>query len=184
MTQKKLSILIPIYNEEKTILNLINKVLEVKLQKSTEKELILVNDCSSDNSESLIKEFITENPGLNIIYTKHEKNQGKGSALHTGIALATGDYLIVQDADLEYDPNEFNLLLGPVINDKADVVYGSRFIGSQPHRVLFFWHSVGNKMLTLFSNMFTNINLTDMETCYKLFKIEIIKFDFRRRITV
>ena len=175
MAKNKLSVLIPIYNEEETIINLIKKVLEVKLQDSIEKELILVNDCSTDNSENLIKEFIAQNPEINIIYSKHEFNQGKGAALHTGIALATGDYLIVQDADLEYDPNEFNLLLEPMINNKADVVYGSRFVGSQPHRVLFFWHSVGNKMLTLFSNMFTNVNLTDMETCYKLFKIEIIK---------
>lgn len=175
MGNKKLSILIPVYNEEETIINLINKVLEVELVESIEKEIILVNDCSTDNSENLIQEFVNNNPETSIIYAKHEKNQGKGAALHTGIALATGDYLIVQDADLEYDPNEFNLLLDPMLKDKADVVYGSRFVGSQPHRVLFFWHSVGNKMLTLFSNMFTNVNLTDMETCYKLFKTEIIK---------
>ncbi len=175
MSPKKLSILIPVYNEEETIINLINKVLEVNLPHSIEKEIILVNDCSSDNSENLIKDFIEKNPTLNIIYSKHKKNQGKGAALHTGIALATGDYLIIQDADLEYDPNEFNLLLDPILKDKADVVYGSRFIGSQPHRVLFFWHSVGNKILTKTSNMFTNINLTDMETCYKLFRLDILK---------
>lgn len=175
MRTKRLSILIPIYNEQETIINLIQKVLKVKLPQVITKELILVNDCSTDNSENLIQEFINKNPETSIIYAKHEVNQGKGAALHTGIALATGDYLIVQDADLEYDPNEFNLLLEPMLKDKADVVYGSRFVGSQPHRVLFFWHSVGNKMLTLFSNMFTNVNLTDMETCYKLFKTEIIK---------
>ena len=135
----------------------------------------MINDCSQDNSAEKIKLYIDENNDFNIKYYDHIINKGKGAALHTGIQNATGDYIIIQDADLEYDPNEFNILLNPLLDGSADVVYGSRFIGGKPHRVLFFWHTIGNKLLTLFSNAFTNLNLTDMETCYKVFKSEILK---------
>lgn len=170
-----LSIIIPVYNEGKTIHLILNKVKEVQLINQIKKELILVNDCSTDDSEEAIKEYMKENPELKISYYKHDKNKGKGAALHTGIKMAKGEYLIIQDADLEYDPEEYNYLLKPVINGVADVVYGSRFMGGNPHRILFFWHSIGNKFLTMLSNMFTNLNLTDMETCYKLFKTETIQ---------
>jgi glycosyltransferase involved in cell wall biosynthesis len=175
MTSKKLSIIIPAYNEGKTIHHILNKVKSVSLIDNFEKELILVNDCSTDNTEEVIKEYIEMNSDLNIMYVKHEINKGKGAAIHTGIQKAEGDYIIIQDADLEYDPNEFNILLKPVVDGFADVVYGSRFMGGNPHRILFFWHSIGNKMLTFLSNMLTNLNLTDMETCYKLFRADIIK---------
>jgi glycosyltransferase involved in cell wall biosynthesis len=175
MTSKKLSIIIPAYNEGKTIHHILNKVKSVSLIDNFEKELILVNDCSTDNTEEVIKEYIEMNSDLNIMYFKHEINKGKGAAIHTGIQKAEGDYIIIQDADLEYDPNEFNILLKPVVDGFADVVYGSRFMGGNPHRILFFWHSIGNKMLTFLSNMLTNLNLTDMETCYKLFRADIIK---------
>jgi glycosyltransferase involved in cell wall biosynthesis len=170
-----LSILIPVFNEEKTILSIINKVVSFKLIENISKEIIVINDCSADNTEEIILSYKKSNPEVDLKYFKHEKNSGKGSAIHTGIKNATGDFVIVQDADLEYDPNEMNVLLKPVLDGFADVVYGSRFIGGNPHRILFFWHSKGNKFLTFVSNMFTNLNLTDMETCYKLFKSEIIK---------
>ena len=172
---KKLSIVIPVYNEEATILNILNKLLEIELIGGLKKELVMVNDCSSDRSEELILRFIKEHPKTEIIYEKHEKNQGKGAALNTGFQKATGDILIVQDADLEYDPHEFNRLLKPILDGFADVVYGSRFKGSNPHRALFFWHTIGNNFLTFLSNMFSNLNITDMETCYKMFRSEIIK---------
>ena len=175
MTPKKLSIIIPAYNEGKTIHHILNKVKTVELIAGYEKELILVNDCSTDNTEEAIKSYIEENKSLNMVYFKHEINKGKGAAIHTGIQQASGDYIVIQDADLEYDPNEFNILLKPVVDGFADVVYGSRFMGGKPHRILFFWHSIGNKMLTFLSNMLTNLNLTDMETCYKLFRADIIK---------
>ena len=171
----KLSIVIPAYNEGRTIHLILEKVKYVVLDGGIEKEVILVNDCSTDNTEEAINQYQLNNPELAIRYYKHEKNKGKGAALHTGISLATGQYLIIQDADLEYDPEEYNLLLKPVFKANADVVYGSRFMGSQPHRILFFWHTIGNKFLTFLSNMFTNLNLTDMETCYKLFRTELIQ---------
>lgn len=172
---KVLTIIIPAYNEERTIHLILDKIKKVNLLNEIEKEIVIVNDFSKDNTEDAIKNYKSQNPDLNIQYFKHESNQGKGAALHTGIKKATGDYIIIQDADLEYDPEEYNVLLKPLLNGMADVVYGSRFIGSNPHRILFFWHSIGNKWLTLLSNMFTNLNLTDMETCYKLFKADIIK---------
>lgn len=170
-----LSIVIPAYNEGATIHNILNKVKAVNLIQGIQKEVIIVNDCSKDNTEEAILAYKNANPDLPISYYKHEINQGKGAALHTGISKATGEYVIIQDADLEYDPNEFNLLLQPILDGFADVVYGSRFMGGNPHRILFFWHSIGNKMLTMMSNMLTNLNLTDMETCYKLCRRDVIQ---------
>jgi glycosyltransferase involved in cell wall biosynthesis len=176
MTKSKtLSIIIPVYNEERTIVQILDKVDSVELIEGIKKEFIIVNDCSSDKSEERILAYQEAHQEMNIQYLKHKKNQGKGAALHTGIAAASGDFLIVQDADMEYDPREYNILLKPILEGFADVVYGSRFIGGKPHRILFFWHSIGNQILTFLSNMFTNLNLTDMETCYKLFKTEIIQ---------
>jgi len=172
---KKLSIIIPAYNEAATIHLILDKIKSVDLVNQIEKELIIVNDCSQDGTKDAIAKYIADNKELAISYYEHEKNKGKGAALHTGISKATGEYLVIQDADLEYDPAEYNDLLKPVILGFADVVYGSRFMGSRPHRILFFWHTIGNRFLTFLSNMFTNLNLTDMETCYKLFKTEIIQ---------
>ncbi len=170
-----LSVVIPVYNEERTLKRILDKVFEVELLGGIQQEVLLINDCSKDASESIIHEYMRDHPELQIRYFSHEKNQGKGAALHTGIREAKGDYVIIQDADLEYDPNEYNLLLQPLLDGFADVVYGSRFIGGKPHRILFFWHSIGNKFLTFISNAFTNLNLTDMETCYKMFKREHIQ---------
>ncbi len=175
MRIKKLSIVIPAYNEARTIHLILDKIKEVNLLNDIEKEVIIVNDCSKDDTEKAISEYMQSNPSYNIQYFKHEVNKGKGAALHTGISKATGEYLIIQDADLEYDPQEYNILIAPVINGFADVVFGSRFIGGNPHRILFFWHTIGNKFLTFLSNMFTNLNLTDMETCYKLFDTKTIQ---------
>ncbi len=175
MIINKISIIVPAYNEGATISIVIDKLLNLTFINNIKKEIIIVNDCSIDHTENLIQDIIKRNVGLEIVYFKHEKNSGKGAAIHTGIKNATGDYLIIQDADLEYDPNEINKLLKPVLDGYADVVYGSRFIGGSPHRILFFWHTIGNKFLTFLSNLFTNLNLTDMETCYKLFKTSIIK---------
>lgn len=170
-----LSIIIPAYNEARTIHLILDKVKSVQLLGGMKKEVVIVNDFSSDDTEKAIHAYQEANPDLNISYKAHEVNKGKGAALHTGIKHATGDYIIIQDADLEYDPAEYNILLQPILDDFADVVYGSRFIGGKPHRILFFWHSIGNKLLTSISNMFTNLNLTDMETCYKLFRREHIQ---------
>jgi glycosyltransferase involved in cell wall biosynthesis len=175
MLISKLSIIIPAYNEERTIHFILNKVKDVQLDHGISKEVIVVDDCSKDNTVAAIENYAASNPTLGIKIYKHEVNKGKGAALHTGIAKASGDFLVIQDADLEYDPNEYNLLLKPIIEGYADVVYGSRFIGGKPHRILFFWHSIGNKTLTFISNALTNLNLTDMETCYKIFKTSDIQ---------
>jgi glycosyltransferase involved in cell wall biosynthesis len=172
---KKLSILIPAYNEAKTIHLILEKVKNVELIAGIEKEIIIVNDCSSDTTIQEVEKFQHANPQLNLSLFSQERNQGKGAAINRAIQLCTGDYLIVQDADLEYDPEEYNLLLKPVLMANADVVFGSRFVGSNPHRILFYWHSKGNKFLTGFSNAMTNLNLTDMETCYKLIRTSIAK---------
>jgi glycosyltransferase involved in cell wall biosynthesis len=170
-----LSIVIPAYNEARTIHLILDKVKNVELIQGIQKEIIITNDCSKDDTEGAIQRYMAANPDLNIRYLKHEVNQGKGAALHTGIQHASGKYLIIQDADLEYDPAEYNILLRPILDGYADVVYGSRFMGGRPHRILFFWHSIGNKFLTTLSNIFTNLNLTDMETCYKLFRADMVK---------
>ena len=175
MKIQKLSIVIPAYNEGNTIHLILNKIKAVNLIDDIKKEVIIVNDCSTDHTEQSVTSYQQNNPELPISYYKHEVNKGKGAALHTGILQATGEYLVIQDADLEYDPAEYNDLLKPVVGGFADVVYGSRFMGSNPHRILFFWHTIGNRWLTFASNMFSNLNLTDMETCYKLFDTKLIQ---------
>jgi glycosyltransferase involved in cell wall biosynthesis len=179
---RTLSIVIPVYNEEKTVHLILDKVRAVKLIDQLEKEIVLVNDCSKDATDRVLKEYIASHPETRFLYHSQPVNKGKGAALHQGIKMASGEFLIIQDADLEYDPAEYNNLLEPILQGHADVVYGSRFMGGKPHRILFFWHSIGNYFLTFLSNMFTNLNLTDMETCYKLFRSEIIKsLDLKER---
>lgn len=175
MVVNKLSILIPAYNEGNTIQVILDKVKEVELINGIKKEIVIVNDCSTDNTVDSINGYMSANPELDIRFFSQEVNMGKGAAINRAIKECTGDYLIVQDADLEYDPQEYNLLLKPVFMDNADVVYGSRFVGHNPHRILFYWHSRGNKFLTNLSNIMTNLNLTDMETCYKLIRSSIAK---------
>ncbi|MGH9511517.1 MAG: glycosyltransferase family 2 protein [Terriglobales bacterium] len=182
----KLSVVIPVYNEHATLKQVVEKVLSVPI----EIELICVDDGSSDGSREILGELQSQHPQMKTFL--QSKNRGKGAALRRGIREATGDYVIIQDADLEYDPDDYPLLLEPLLEDKADVVYGSRFLGGRPHRVLYFWHSAGNWFLTLLSNSLTNINLTDMETCYKIFRREVIqsipieenRFGFEPEITV
>ena len=175
MKENTLSVVVPVYNEENTVIEILDRIFDIKLINEVKKEIIIINDCSTDNSEKLILQYLEQHPEHAILYLKHAKNEGKGASIHTGLNKVSGEFVIVQDADLEYDPIEYNLLLRPIINGHADVVYGSRFMGDKPHRILFFWHSIGNKFLTLISNLFTNLNLTDMETCYKLFRSTIIK---------
>ncbi len=171
----KLSIIVPVYNEEKTIKIVLESLKKLELINKIKKEIIVVNDFSNDKTESILNDFIKENKEHKIIHLSHKKNLGKGAALNTGLKNFTGDVVVFQDADLEYDPNEFNELLIPLIRGYANVVYGSRFKGSKPHRILFFWHTIGNVILTFLSNMFSNLNLSDMETCYKMFAKDIIK---------
>ena len=169
-----LSVIIPAYNEEKTIQVVLDKVVQADVG-NLQKEIIVINDGSTDHTRQAVEEFIKRNPSEKIYIENLPSNRGKGASLHRGIELAGGEYLIIQDADLEYDPNEYIDLLNPILQDHADVVYGSRFMGARPHRILFFWHTVGNRFLTFLSNILTNLNLTDMETCYKCFRTELLK---------
>ncbi len=189
---RKLSIIIPAYNESPTIALILNRIKEVELINGIEKDVVVVNDCSEDDTQRVVDNYRAENPDLAISCFCHEKNAGKGAAIKTGIQKATGDVIVIQDADLEYDPRQYNLLIKPIADGFADVVYGSRFKGGEPHRILFFWHSIGNRFLTFVSNMVTNLNLTDMETCYKMFQSDLLKginlnemrFGFEPEVTV
>lgn len=174
-TAYKLSIVVPAYNEGATIHFILDKIKAVQLPNDGTKEVIVVNDCSTDNTVQAVEAYMSAHPNFPITLFSHPINKGKGAALHTGIKMATGTYTIIQDADLEYDPQEYHEMLRPILNGHADVVFGSRFMGGNPHRILFFWHTIGNKFLTFLSNMFTNLNLSDMETCYKLFTTPLLQ---------
>jgi glycosyltransferase involved in cell wall biosynthesis len=186
----KVSIVIPVYNEESTIHEIVGRVVRAAVPGRIKKEIVCVNDCSRDQTAQKLEELVKLYPEMEIKLLHKTVNEGKGAALRDGFAMASGDVVIIQDADLEYDPQDYPKLLGPIVDDKADVVYGSRFIG-EPHRVLYYWHSLGNRFLTGFSNMFTNLNLTDMEVCYKVFrksvldqvKIQCNRFGFEPEIT-
>lgn len=180
MSNQLLSVVIPVYNEEQYIASVLDSVVKAGVGDLWEKEIVIVNDCSTDNTAQRIDEFIASNPDVAIKSFSLDKNQGKGAALNRGFQEATGDFILIQDADLEYDPEEYVRLLKPVNKGFADVVYGSRFVGRQPHRILYFYHYMGNRFLTFLSNLFTNLNLTDMEVCYKLFRREYLK-DIRLR---
>ena len=175
LKMKTLCIVMPVFNEAKTVALTLDKIRLVELQNGIQKQLVIVNDKSTDSTLEEIERYKNSHPDIEIKIFSHSINKGKGAALHTGIASATGDYIIIQDADLEYNPSEYRYLLQPLEDGMADVVYGSRFMGGKPHRVLFFWHTIGNHFLTFLSNIFSNLNLTDMETCYKVFRSEIIK---------
>jgi glycosyltransferase involved in cell wall biosynthesis len=171
----KLSIVIPVYNEEQTIHELVRRVIAAPIAANVVREIICVNDCSKDATAAKLDQLTTAFPGQDIKVVHKTVNEGKGAALRDGFKLATGDLVLIQDADLEYDPNDYPKLLQPILDNKADVVFGSRFMGGEPHRVLYYWHSVANRMLTTFSNMATNLNLTDMEVCYKVFRREVLE---------
>lgn len=192
MLPTSLSIIIPAYNESATIATLLARVAAVRLEGELQREIIVVNDCSTDDTEAQVQAFAAAHPQLVLRYFEHPVNRGKGAALRTGIAAAQGELVVIQDADLEYDPTDYNDLLRPLRQGVADVVYGSRFMGSKPHRILFFWHTIGNRFLTQLCNFFCNLNLTDMESCYKAFRREIIqgialrenRFGFEPEVTI
>ncbi|MBC8754792.1 glycosyltransferase family 2 protein [Kordia sp. YSTF-M3] len=175
MKLTKLSIIIPVYNEAATVRLILDKIKAVQLINNIEKEFVIINDNSQDDSKKIIEKFIEENPSLTIIFHQHSENKGKGASIHTGISMARGEYLIIQDADLEYDPEEYNLLLKPILAGVADVVYGSRFLDKKGKRTSYFWHYNANKFLTFLSNLFSGLKLTDMETCYKLVNTKMIQ---------
>lgn len=192
MQRAALSIIIPAYNESATIVKVLNKISEVKLPDGVAKEIIIVDDCSTDSTSVVIGDFVATTRSTNIQYLRNEKNSGKGFGIRRGIQAAKGDFVIIQDADLEYDPRDYDKLLQPALEGVADVVYGSRLMSSAPRRILFFWHSIGNHFLTFLCNAFSNLNLTDMETGYKLFRREIIapvklrenRFGFEPEVTI
>lgn len=172
---KKLSVIIAAYNEARTIAGVLSRIDRAELPRNVVREIIVVNDHSSDDTEAQVKKILRQGPQSEIKYVRHEANKGKGAAVQTGIRHATGDLMVIQDADMEYDPGDYSALLQPILEGRADAVYGSRFIGGKAHRVLFFWHRAGNRFLTLLSNLFTNLNLTDMECGLKMFKAEVLK---------